>query len=69
MKHNTPCSSNVESMDYDARKEELIVHFRSGSSYLYLDFPEVKWEEIKAAHSTGKYISENVRGKYETTRL
>ena len=69
MKHNTPTSSNVESMDYDPRAEELIVHFRSGASYKYYHFPEDKWEEVKSAPSTGKYVNEQIKGKYESVRV
>lgn len=69
MKHNTPNSSNVESLDYDPRAEKLVVHFRSGRSYEYANFPESKWEDIKSSESVGRYIAEHVKGEHEATAL
>lgn len=69
MKFNTPGSSNIESMDYDERSEELIINFRTGASYGYAGVSLETWEAFKASDSYGKFFAENIKGKHSFRKI
>jgi hypothetical protein len=58
-------STVIKNFTYDSKKERLYVTFLSGKVYAYLNVPEDVYEEMKAAFSKGKFLNENVKGKYD----
>lgn len=62
---STPTSSNVERIGYDKERQKFYVDFNKTGTYEYSGFPEEKWNDALNAPSIGKFINEEVRGKYE----
>lgn len=58
-------STVIKRFTYDSEKARLYVTFLSGKVYAYLNVPEEVYEEMKAAFSKGKFLNENIKGKYD----
>ncbi len=58
-------STVVKGFTYDSKKARLYVTFLSGKVYAYLNVPEEVYEEMKAAFSKGKFLNEQIKGKYD----
>ena len=61
-------SSNVEAVGYDAARSVLHVRFRGGAHYSYDGVPPDLHAELhgngKPDHSIGKFVHENIKGKF-----
>ncbi|MRG48939.1 KTSC domain-containing protein [Chitinophaga sp. SYP-B3965] len=57
-------STVIKKFAYNSKKERLYVTFLSGKVYAYLNVPENVYEEMKEAFSKGKFLNENIKGKY-----
>ena len=62
-------SSNVDSIGYDATEQVLRVKFIRGDVYDYKDVPAIEFEQFKSASSVGKYLAQNIKGKYSYERI
>jgi hypothetical protein len=62
-------STVIKSFEYDAASKELLVVFRSGRRYIYLDVPEVHFVGLKSAFSKGDYFNTHIRENYKFIRL
>ena len=68
-------SSNLASAEYREADEAkgtpaaLVVQFRSGQIYEYQGVPKEVYAALLEAGSPGKFMHENIRGKYEFTKL
>jgi hypothetical protein len=60
-------SSQVTGVEWD--NGILRVRFRAGVEYEYFDCPYALQAELLAAPSKGKWINENLKGKYEYARV
>ena len=60
-------SSNVKRIGYENCL--LIVEFQNGNVYSYSDVPRQVFEELQNAPSKGRYLNENIKGKYNYTKL
>ena len=60
-------SSNVSSIGW--AQDTLVVVFKDGSIYRYLDVPEEVWLAFKEARSKGKFVWAELRGVYEYDRV
>jgi sorbitol-specific phosphotransferase system component IIA len=65
--HNLTNSSSINAIDHDG--DSLIIHFASGGTYKYSDCPVIHHEALKNAASAGKYFHQNIRGKFNETKL
>lgn len=65
----TPESSNILRFKYSTDAFVLTVEFKSGGRYDYYDVPERAFEEMKAASSKGKYLAQNIKGRYRYARV
>jgi len=54
-------SSNVKSVGYE--NNTLIVLFKNGGLYKYIDIPETVYDELLLAESIGKYLNTEVKKK------
>lgn len=54
----------IKSFDYDRNKQVLMIEFKNGSIYKYLDVPESVYKEMKETPSVGKYFNLNVKDKF-----
>ena len=62
-------SSNIASIGYDSVTSTLEVEFLDGSVYQYYDVPDYVYDEIMSADSHGKYLSSNVKGTYNYSKV
>jgi hypothetical protein len=64
----SPESSNVARFKYDDTNRVLLVEFKSGGAYQYFDIPEALFEQMRTAASKGKFLAQNIKGKYRYSR-
>lgn len=55
-------SSNIKSIGYDGT--DLYVEYLSGSVYQYKNVPQGQFESLKTAESKGRFMNENIKGKF-----
>jgi len=58
-------SSNIHSIGYDPETKTLHVQFQSGATYHYLNVPEETHLALDMAESAGRYMNENIKGKFQ----
>lgn len=58
-------SSTVKAVGYGKRSNTLVVKFTSGAIYEYKKVPESIYEGLLNAESKGRYLNEQIKGKYE----
>jgi len=54
-------SSNVSAIGYDENKKELYIKYNTNAVYKYLNVPKFIFDNMKAAKSIGKYVTEYVK--------
>lgn len=62
-------SSNIAEVVYDKDSNELNVKFNNGKVYNYTNIDGKKAKGLVRAKSSGKYLHNNIKGKYFTTRI
>jgi hypothetical protein len=62
-------STVIAQFEYEKRKSELVVTFRSGKRYAYAGVPPKVYEDFLRAGSKGRYFSLHIRDRYPTRRL
>lgn len=62
-------SSNVQSIGYDNRTDELTITFKNNATYLYEGVSRETYDEFRAAPSKGKFVWSDIRGKYPYQRV
>ena len=64
-------SSTIAEIDREVVNEKLFlkVIFTNGREYLYEDVPADVYEKFLVADSKGKYLHENIIGKYNYSRI
>ena len=60
-------SSQIAAIGYEPGK--LWVQFRRGGTYVYKDVGYGLFMELMASDSKGKFLGQNVKGKYEFERV
>ena len=61
-----PESGMVSRAEYFPEPEILEIEFKSnGKRFWYKNFPKEKWLELLKTDSIGKFINEEVKGKYD----
>jgi len=61
-------SSNIVGIGYGKREKELLVGFKSGSTYSYLNVPEEVYENLMKAESKGKFLASEIIKKYKAVK-
>jgi hypothetical protein len=69
IKRQPVVSSNVASIGYSRHLHALEVEFTRGAIYRFLDVPAKVHRDLLAAESKGRFITENIRGKYNFVRV
>ncbi|RKN83482.1 helicase HerA-like domain-containing protein [Ulvibacterium marinum] len=69
MERKSVSSSNIQSIGYDSSSETLEVEFLNGGIYQYFDIPEQVFEKLMGAGSHGKYLANNIKGKYRYSKV
>jgi KTSC domain len=62
-------SSVIRHFRYDAANQRLRVLFVSGIEYDYENFPKEVYEQMRMAYSKGKFLNENIKGKYSFKKV
>ena len=62
-------SSNISAVGYDMSFGSLIVEYKSGTKYQYKNVPYEVYENLLKAESKGRFVNENVKGKFEYGRI
>ncbi len=57
-------SSVIRFFKYDPATKILRVFFVSGIAYDYINVPIVLYESLRKAYSKGKFLNEQIKGKY-----
>lgn len=63
MKLNEVVSSNIKSIGYG--EGTLVIEYLSGAQYEYYDVPQEVYDELVKAESKGRFVNQNIKGKYK----
>lgn len=55
-------SSNISSIGYDSSSSELYIRFNNGSTYIYSNVPDSKYNNLMSAGSKGSYLENFIKG-------
>ena len=69
MERKPVSSSTVASIGYDENTSILEVEFHNGRIYQYLSVPVEVFNGIMNASSHGKYLNQNIKGKYRYQQI
>ena len=61
-------STMIESIVYNTQENVLVIDFKNGTKYTYENVPLNEVENLETAQSKGKYLNENIKGKYTFTK-
>lgn len=61
-------SSNIKKIGFDPEENKLYIQYASGI-YAYDNVNKDLFEALKQAESKGKFVSENIKGKYVFKKL
>ena len=61
-------SSNVESVAYDDKTQDLTVTFKKSGTYTYHEVPKSIGNAMPYAESKGKFVNEVLKGKYSYSK-
>lgn len=62
-------SSNIRSIGYDSSTQTLEVEFTSGELYQYSNVPSNVHDALMRAPSQGRFLNDQIKGRYRYTRL
>jgi hypothetical protein len=62
-------SSNVDEVGYDEKTQTLEVCFNSGAVYRYKKVPAAVIQELMAAPSVGRFMTQRIKGVYECEKV
>ena len=66
-------SSNIAAIGYTEHEDDatvdLYVRFNGGGKYVYENVPMAVVVNFQEAHSKGKFLAENIKGKYEYRKV
>ncbi|WP_432714304.1 KTSC domain-containing protein [Pedobacter sp.] len=57
-------STVVASMKYFPERQTLRIFYVSGKIYDYKNVPQELYDEMRAAHSKGKFLNERIKGHF-----
>ena len=69
IKREPVISSNVASVGYSRHLRALEIEFTRGAVYRFLGVPSHVHRRLLAADSKGRFIAENIRGRYRFVRV
>ncbi len=69
IKREPVTSSNVASVGYSRQLRALEIEFTRGAVYRFLDVPSAVHRGLIASPSKGRFIAEQIRGKYRFVRV
>ncbi len=67
--YNEIQSSNIIKTEYDTQTENLVVHFKNGSSYEYEKVPHRTYTQFRLSESQGKFFTAKIAKEYKYKKL
>ena len=64
---NEVVSSNIRAVGYEGN--DLIVEYLSGTKYKYKAVPKDLYETLLTAESKGRFVNNNIKGKFEYEKV
>jgi hypothetical protein len=61
-------SAAIEFANYDPTDHVLMVKFRSGHLYCYMDVPEEAYKGLRSSRSKGRYINQHIKSQYRCVK-
>jgi KTSC domain-containing protein len=65
----TPESTAIRAIRYDAERQRLVVRFIDGDEYAFVGVPGEVHRSFADAESKGRFFAEEVRGHYPYNKL
>lgn len=65
---DTPESSTIVRIGYDAETMVMTVEFKSSGIYNYFDVPQHVFDGIRTAPSKGQFLAQQVKGNFRYAR-
>jgi hypothetical protein len=65
----TPESTDIRAIRYDAERRRLLVRFIDGDEYAFVGVPGEVHRSFADAESKGRFFAEQVRGRYPYNKL
>ncbi|HWD88606.1 MAG TPA: KTSC domain-containing protein [Mucilaginibacter sp.] len=62
-------STVIETINYNAEEQKLMVSYVSGQTYVYEEVPEKVYKELKASRVKGRYLHFFIRDKYPFEKI
>ena len=62
---NSVNSSNISQIGYDPDLKILIIKFKNGSMYEYLNVPLVTYTNFSKSESIGKFFISNIKNNFQ----
>lgn len=62
-------SSNIAKVTYVCDCYGLVIDFKNGRRYFYMDVPETVFLDLIKSDSHGKYFHKNIKGQYSEIKL
>jgi hypothetical protein len=69
IKRQPVVSTNVSSVGYSRQLRALEIEFSRGAIYRFLEVQPRIYRDLMAASSKGRFIAQNIRGKYRFVRV
>ena len=58
-------SSNIGALAHDHETNELHIQFKNGHHYVYAGVPRTLYHQALTAGSAGKFVNDQIKGKFE----
>jgi hypothetical protein len=62
-------SSFIKTIGWNSLNKDLMVHFKSGSFWIYHNVPKKHYLKILVSPSVGQYFNKNIRDIYSSEKL
>lgn len=62
-------SSTIEAIGYDTASEKLLVKFKNGDHYEYLNVPHYVYHAVIESDSIGRALNSEVKGIYDYFKI
>lgn len=62
-------SSNLLTFDYDADQKMVIIEFKGGGKYIYMNVPQEIVDKFYESESKGKYFHQFIKGKFTFEKI
>lgn len=69
LQHQPVESTTIKTIGYDEATQELHVAFHGSGMYIYQNVPKHLYDAFMISGSKGKYLHQNIRGRFEHGKI